>query len=544
MKDAYAEQARGLLDGGCDLLLVETIFDTLNAKAAIVAIEEVFEARGRRVPVMISVTITDQSGRTLSGQTVEAFWVVDRPRAARSRSGINCALGAREMRPYLADLAGVATCCVSCYPNAGLPNAFGQYDETPAETARLLKEFVAEGLVDVVGGCCGTTPDHIRAIAAEVASRARRAGRRPGPEGADRQSTYAGLEPFTIRPDSNFTMIGERTNVSGSARFRRLIKDGNLADARGRRARPGARRREPHRRQHGRGPARLRARDDGIPAPRRDRARDCPRAGDDRQLEVVGHRGRAPGHPGQAGRQLDQPQGGRSGLPPQGAARPPLRRGRRRHGVRRGRPGRHRRAEGADPPARLRPAHARGRLRRRTTSSSIPNVLAIGTGLEEHANYAVDFIEATRILKATCPGARVSGGISNLSFAFRGNDAVREAIHAVFLYHAIAAGLDMGIVNAGQLVVYEDIPADLRERVEDLVFNRRPDATERLVQFAGIGEGRGPAARRRPRVAGQRTVEARLAPRAGARRRGLHRGRRRGGARDAGRSRSPSSKGR
>jgi len=486
VRDAYAEQARGLLDGGCDLLLIETIFDTLNAKAAIVAVEEVFEARGGRVPVMISVTITDKSGRTLSGQTVEAFWASIahvRPFSV----GINCALGAREMRPYLIDLAGVATCFVSCYPNAGLPNAFGQYDEAPEETARLLTAFVAEGLVDVVGGCCGTTPDHIRAIATAVASERPR-GRRPGPDGADRQSTYAGLEPFTIRPDSNFTMIGERTNVSGSARFRRLIKDHNYTEAAAvalDQVRGGANLIDVNM-------------DEGLLdaehemteflhliATEPEIAR-VPVMIDSSKWSVL-----------EAGLQAIQGKPVVNSISLKEGEADFLRKAQLLH-----RYGAAAVVMAFDETGQADTVERKVQILQRAYGLLIreagfapqdivldPNVLAIGTGLEEHANYAMNFIEATRILKATCPGARVSGGISNLSFAFRGNDGVREAIHAVFLYHAIAAGLDMGIVNAGQLVVYEDIPADLRERVDDLVFNRRPDATERLVQFAETVKG-------------------------------------------------------
>jgi 5-methyltetrahydrofolate--homocysteine methyltransferase len=490
VKEAYAEQARGLLDGGCDLLLVETIFDTLNAKAALVAIDEVFEGRGSRVPIMISVTVADRSGRTLSGQNVEAFWVS----VAHARPysvGINCALGAREMRPFLADLARVSGGTrVSCYPNAGLPNAFGEYDEAPAETARLIREFADAGLVDIVGGCCGTTPDHIRAIAGALEGVRSRAARRavsaqpPEPE----FTRYAGLEVFTIRPDSNFTMIGERTNVSGSARFRRLVRDGQFADA------------ADVALDQVRGGANL------IDVNMDEGLLDSERA----MREFLNLIATEPGIARvpvmidsstwaviEAGLQSVQGKAIVNSISLKEGEADFLHKARlvRRYGAaavvmafdEAGQ------ADTVERKVQIL-QRAYGLLTRDAGFDPLdvvldPNVLAIGTGLEEHANYAVNFIEATRILKATCPGAKVSGGISNLSFAFRGNDAVREAIHAAFLYHAIQAGLDMGIVNPGQLMVYEDIEPALRERVEDLIFNRRPDATERLVEFAATVTG-------------------------------------------------------
>ncbi|HPW20066.1 MAG TPA: methionine synthase [Vicinamibacterales bacterium] len=491
VKAAYAEQARGLLDGGCDLLLLETIFDTLNAKAALAAIDELFEARGSRAPVLISVTVADRSGRTLSGQDVEAFWVS----VAHARPysvGINCALGAREMRPFLADLARVAgNTRVSCYPNAGLPNAFGEYDEAPAETAALLREFADAGLVDIVGGCCGTTPDHIRAIAGAVAGVRSRAARRAASGAAPGAacSQYAGLEAYTIRPDGTFTVIGERTNVSGSARFRRLIRDGQFAAA----AEVAL--------DQVRGGANILDvnMDEGLldseramreflafiasePAVAR-----VPVMIDSSKWSVI-----------EAGLQSVQGKALVNSISLKEGEADFLRKARliHRYGAaavvmafdERGQ------ADTVDRRVQIL-QRAYGLLTRDAGFDPLdvvldPNVLAIGTGLEEHADYAVDFIEAVRILKATCPGAKTSGGISNLSFAFRGNDAVREAMHAAFLYHAIQAGLDMGIVNAGQLAVYEDIEPGLRERVEDLIFNRRADATERLVQYAATISGR------------------------------------------------------
>ena len=425
---------------------------------------------------MISVTITDRSGRTLSGQTLDAFYVVDR-HAQPFSVGINCALGARDMRPYLAELARIADCYVSCYPNAGLPNAFGEYDEQPDETGALLRDFAASGFVNIVGGCCGTTPGSHQGDCAAIEGvrrgRCRReAGRRrsgsdadpstaipdPDPGPGSRLRQFSGLEPLTIRPDSNFQMIGERTNVTGSAKFARLIKAGNYAEA----VRVAL--------DQVRGGANLIDvnMDEGMLdseqamttflnyiATEPEIAR-VPIMIDSSKWSVL-----------EAGLKCVQGKAvvnsislkeGEARLPAEGADGPALRRRRGRDGVRRDRPGRHDRAEGRDLPARLQAADRAGRLRSVTTSSSIPNILAIATGLEEHNDYAINFIEATRIIKATCPGVKISGGVSNLSFSFRGNDVVREAIHSAFLYHAIKAGMDMGIVNAGQLVVYEDIP--------------------------------------------------------------------------------------
>jgi 5-methyltetrahydrofolate--homocysteine methyltransferase len=492
LRDAYAEQARGLLDGGCDTLLLETIFDTLNAKAALVAIENVFEVRGSRVPVMISVTITDKSGRTLTGQTIEAFWV-SIAHARPLSVGINCALGAREMRPYLADLSAVAPCYVSAYPNAGLPNAFGGYDERPEDTAAFLREFAEAGLVDIVGGCCGTTPAHIQAIAGAVRGISPRTARRTAavPSDAGPRSgltQVAGLEVYTFRPDANFTMVGERTNVSGSARFRRLIRDGKLAEATSvalEQVRGGANILDINM-DEGLLDSEAAMREFlNLVAAEPEIVR-LPFMIDSSKWSVI-----------EAGLQSIQGKPIVNSISLKEGESDFLAKARllRRHGAaaivmafdEAGQ------ADTAERKVQIL-QRAYGLLTREAGFDPFdiildPNVLTIGTGLDEHRTYAIDFIEATRILKATCPGAKISGGISNLSFAFRGNDLVREAIHAAFLYHAIRAGLDMGIVNAGQLTVYQDIPPDLLERVEDLIFNRRPDATERLVQFAGSVRG-------------------------------------------------------
>jgi 5-methyltetrahydrofolate--homocysteine methyltransferase len=491
---AYKEQVRGLVDGGCDLILLETIFDTLNAKAAIVAIEEVFEATGVRLPLMISVTVTDRSGRTLSGQMIDAFWV-SIAHARPFSVGINCALGARDMRPYLAELARIAGCWVSCYPNAGLPNPFGQYDELPHDTAAYLREFAESGFVNIVGGCCGTTPEHIAAIAETVRGLPPRAFD-PGSRGQDgapdavRYTQFAGLEALTIRPDANFQMIGERTNVSGSVRFARLIRSENYAEA----ARVAL--------EQVRGGANLLDvnMDEGMLDSERamteflnyiatepEIAR-LPFVIDSSKWSVI-----LAGLKCVQGKPVVNSISLKEGEAEFLAKAAVI----RRYGA------------GVvvmafDEQGQADTVERKVAICQRAYAlltgpagfepSDIifdPNILAIATGLEEHNQYAVNFIEATRIIKASCPGAKVSGGVSNLSFSFRGNDAVREAIHSAFLYHAIKAGLDMGIVNAGQLVVYEDIPKDLLERVEDIIFNRRPDATERMVEFAAAVKGGG-----------------------------------------------------
>jgi 5-methyltetrahydrofolate--homocysteine methyltransferase len=499
---AYEEQVRGLIEGGSDVLLLETIFDTLNAKAGIVAIENVFEQIGRRLPLLISVTITDRSGRTLSGQTLDAFYTSIR-HARPFSVGINCAIGARDMRPYLAELARIAECYVSSYPNAGLPNAFGQYDELPDETAALLRDFAESGFVNILGGCCGTTPDHIRAVAKAVAGVASRplpadswllergapnAERRaPSPE---HHSVFSGLETLTIRPDSNFQMIGERTNVTGSARFARLIKSGNYAEA----VQVAA--------DQVRGGANLIDvnMDEGMLdseqamttflnyiATEPEIAR-VPVVVDSSKWSVI-----------EAGLKCVQGKGVVNSISLKEGEADFLHKARtvKKFGA------------GVvvmafDEVGQADTITRKVEICQRAYKLLVeqadfdpsdiifdPNILAIATGLEEHNDYAINFIEATRIIKATCPGVKVSGGVSNLSFSFRGNDVVREAIHSAFLFHAIKAGMDMGIVNAGQLVVYEDIPADLLERVEDVIFNRRPDATERLVQFAESVKGSG-----------------------------------------------------
>ena len=504
---SYRDQVRGLLDGGVDILLLETIFDTLNAKAAIAAIVDECESRGADVPLMISVTVTDRSGRTLSGQTLDAFYTSIR-HARPFSVGLNCALGAEQMRPYLAELARIVDGYVSCYPNAGLPNAFGDYDEQPQDTSRLLRDFAAAGFVDIVGGCCGTTPNHVAAIAAAVEGFEPRARVRTD-LGSTRFTEFAGLETLTIRPDSNFIMIGERTNVTGSKRFARLITSGDYTgalDVALEQVRGGANIIDVNMDEGMLDSEAAMTRFLNLIATEPEIAR-LPIMIDSSKWSVL-----------EAGLKCVQGKAIVNSISLKEGEDEFLRKARiiRRFGAaivvmafdEHGQ---------ADTVARKVAVCQRAyRLlleRAGFEPHDIifdPNVLAVATGLEEHNDYGVNFIEATRIIKATCPGAKVSGGISNLSFSFRGNDGVREAMHSAFLYHAIRAGLDMAIVNAGQLVVYEEIAPDLLERVEDVILNRRPDATERLVEFAE--QVRGGAAQKQADLSWRNgSVEQRLA---------------------------------
>ncbi|WP_413774478.1 methionine synthase [Micropruina sonneratiae] len=475
--EAYLEQAHGLVDGGADVLLIETIFDTLNAKAAIFALETLFEQQGRRWPVILSGTITDASGRTLSGQVTEAFY--NSIRHVRPLAvGLNCALGAEEMRPYVAELSRVADCFVSCYPNAGLPNAFGEYDQTPEQMASIVAGFAADGLVNVLGGCCGTTPEHIEAIVAAARDSAPRTPAEPAPA-----MRLAGLEPLTIDADSLFVNVGERTNITGSARFRRLITEGDYPTAL-----------EVARQQVESGAQVIdinmdEGMIDGVAAMDRfcklissepDICR-VPVMVDSSKWDVI-----------EAGLRCLQGKPIVNSISMKEGVEPFVEHARlcRKYGAAivvmafdaTGQ---------ADTLQRRKDVCAEAyRILRDEVGFPVediifdPNIFAVGTGIDEHANYGVDFIEATRWIKANLPGALVSGGVSNVSFSFRGNNPVREAIHAVFLFHAIAAGMDMGIVNAGALAVYDEIDPGLRERIEDVVLNRRPDATERLLEIA------------------------------------------------------------
>ena len=488
MKEAYVEQVRGLIDGGVDILMVETIFDTLNAKAAIVAIHEVFAERSIELPVMISVTITDRSGRTLSGQTIDGFWA-SIAHARPFSVGINCALGAREMRPYLAELSRSADTYISCYPNAGLPNAFGEYDQSPEETGVLLGEFATSGFVNLLGGCCGTTPDHIRAVVKAVEGVPPREVRSSA-EDRGTHSQFSGLEQLVVRPDSNFLMIGERTNVTGSRRFSRLIKEDDYAAA----AEVAA--------EQVRGGANIVDvnMDEGmldseatmtrfllLIATEPEIAR-VPVMIDSSKWTVI-----------EAGLKCVQGKSIVNSISLKEGEDDFLEKARliRRYGAAMVVMAfdEHGQADTIERKVEICSRAYRLLTERADVAPADiifdPNILAIATGLEEHNEYAVNFIEATRLIKQRCPGVKVSGGVSNLSFSFRGNDVVREAMHSVFLYHATQAGMDMGIVNAGQLVVYEDISPELLTHVEDVIFNRREDATERMVTFAEGVRGTG-----------------------------------------------------
>ncbi|WP_231961527.1 methionine synthase [Pedococcus dokdonensis] len=475
--EAYLEQARGLVDGGSDLLIVETIFDTLNAKAAIFALETLFEEHDRRWPVIISGTITDASGRTLSGQVTEAFW--NSVRHARPLAvGLNCALGAAEMRPYAAELARVADTFVSCYPNAGLPNAFGEYDETPDAMAAVVGEFAEAGLVNLLGGCCGTTPDHIAAIAKAAADQKPRVPVEVAPA-----LRLSGLEPLTVTEESLFVNVGERTNITGSARFRKLIQAedyGTALNVARQQVESGAQVIDINMDE---------GMIDGVAAMDRfvklvatepDISR-VPLMVDSSKWEVI-----------EAGLKCVQGKPIVNSISMKEGVEPFVEHARlcRKYGAAIV-------VMAFDEDGQADSLQRRKEICQRAydiltkevgfPAEDIifdPNIFAVATGIEEHAAYGTDFIEATRWIKENLPGALVSGGVSNVSFSFRGNNAVREAIHAVFLYHAIKAGMDMGIVNAGALVVYDQVDPELRERIEDVVLNRRPDSTERLLEIA------------------------------------------------------------
>ncbi|MGW5410816.1 methionine synthase [Actinomadura geliboluensis] len=480
VKESYAQQIAGLAEGGVDLLLIETIFDTLNAKAAIAAAREV----APELPLWISVTIVDLSGRTLSGQTVEAFWR-SIEHADPLAVGVNCSLGAAEMRPHVEELARIAGTYVASHPNAGLPNAFGGYDQTPEETGALLRDFAESGLVNLVGGCCGTGPAHIAKIAEAVRGLAPREVARPA-----KASRFSGLEPFEIGADTGFIMIGERTNVTGSKRFRKLIEAGDhqaAVDVALEQVRGGAN-----------------LLDVNMDADLLDSEREMttflnliatepevariPIMVDSSRWSVL-----------EAGLKTVQGKGVVNSISLKEGEEPFLAQARRIRDFGAGvvvmafdETGQ---ADTADRKVEI-CARAYDLLTQKIgfPAEDIifdPNVLAVATGIEEHNGYAKAFIDALPRIKERCPGARTSGGISNLSFSFRGNEVVREAMHSAFLLHAVRAGLDMGIVNAGQLAVYEDIPAELLELVEDVLFDRRPDATDRLVAFAETVKGKG-----------------------------------------------------
>jgi 5-methyltetrahydrofolate--homocysteine methyltransferase len=477
---SYAEQIQGLADGGVDLLMVETIFDTLNAKAAVAAAREV----APHLPLWISVTIVDLSGRTLSGQTVEAFW-----RAVEHADpmivGVNCSLGAKEMRPHIADLARLAGTYTACHPNAGLPNAFGGYDQTPQETGALLADFVTSGMVNIVGGCCGTTPPHIAEIAKAVTDLAPRDVPVPTPT-----TRFSGLEPFEIGADTGFVMIGERTNVTGSARFRRLIEGDDhqsAVDVALEQVRGGANLLDVNMDADLLDSEQAMTTFLNLIATEPEVAR-IPIMVDSSRWSVL-----------QAGLKCVQGKGVVNSISLKEGEESFLEQARRIRDFGAGVVVMAFDEQGqADTTERK--VEICGRAYDLLTREAgfapediifDPNVLAVATGIAEHNGYAKAFIDALPLIKKRCPGARTSGGISNLSFSFRGNNLVREAMHSAFLLHAVRAGLDMGIVNAGQLAVYEDIPADLLELVEDVLFDRRPDATDRLVSYAETVRGSG-----------------------------------------------------
>ncbi|MDN5892603.1 MAG: methionine synthase [Nocardioides sp.] len=474
---AYLEQAGGLVDGGADILLIETIFDTLNAKAAIFALETLFEERGRRWPVIISGTITDASGRTLTGQVTEAFWNSIRhvnPLAV----GLNCALGAAEMRQYVAELSRIADCYVSCYPNAGLPNEFGEYDESPEDMSAIIKEFAESGLVNFLGGCCGTTPEHVTAIAQAAEGLAPRV-----PVEVHPAMRLSGLEPFNIDDDSLFVNVGERTNITGSARFRNLIKDGDYDTAltvATQQVENGAQVIDVNMDE---------GMIDGVAAMDRflklvasepDISR-VPIMVDSSKWEVL-----------EAGLKCIQGKAIVNSISMKEGEDKFREQARlcRKYGAAVVVMAFDEEGQADNLERRIEICERAYRILVDEVGFPAedivfdPNCFALATGIEEHANYGVDFIEAARWITDNLPHVRISGGISNASFSFRGNNPVREAIHAVYLFHAIRAGLSMGIVNAGALVVYDQIDPELRERIEDVVLNRRPDAAERLLEIA------------------------------------------------------------
>ena len=494
LKETYYEATKALVDGGADIILIETIFDTLNAKAAAFAVQSYFEESGNTRPVMISGTITDASGRTLSGQTAEAFFNSLRHIKPISL-GFNCALGAKQLRQYVEELAGTADCYVNAHPNAGLPNEFGEYDESPEDMARELGEWAASGFLNIIGGCCGTTPPHIKAIAEAVA-------KFPPRKKVDNNFVLrlSGLEPCNITEDSLFVNVGERTNVTGSAKFKRLILEEQYDEA-------------------------------------LDVARDQVESGA-QVIDINMDEGMLDGEQAMVtflNLIASEPDISRVPIMIDSSKWPIIEAGLKRIqgkgivnsiSMKEGEDAFIENArlcrkygaaiivmafdESGQADTQARKVEICTRAYRVLTEQVgfppediifDPNIFAVATGIEEHNSYGVDFIEATRNIKQTLPHARISGGVSNVSFSFRGNNPVREAIHAVFLYHAIKAGMDMGIVNAGQLAIYDELPEELREAVEDVVLNRREDSTERLLDIAGKYKGDGSTAEKKEDLA-------------------------------------------
>jgi 5-methyltetrahydrofolate--homocysteine methyltransferase len=481
---AYYEQARGLADGGCDIFLVETVFDTLNCKAALFAIDQYCEEQGVQYPVMVSGTITDASGRTLSGQTVEAFWISVSHMPLFS-VGLNCALGAKEMRPYVEALSKIANCYISAYPNAGLPNEFGEYDETPADMAEDVYGFVRDGFCNIVGGCCGTTPEHIADMAQRVANFKPRTLTAPATN-----TMLSGLEPLIITEFTNFVNVGERTNVTGSKAFARLIREENYVAAL-----------EVARQQVEGGAQIIDVNmDEGLLdsvfamnkflnllAAEPDIAK-LPIMLDSSKFEVL-----------ETGLKCLQGKGIVNSISMKEGEESFIRQAKivKRYGAAVVVMAFDELGQADTIERKVSICHRAYKILTEQVGYAPqdiifdPNIFAVATGIEEHNDYAINFIEATRQIKALMPDVKISGGVSNISFSFRGNDKVREAMHSAFLFHAIKAGMDMGIVNAGMIEVYEEIPKDLLELVEDVLFNRRPDSTERLTTYAEQVKGDG-----------------------------------------------------
>ena len=481
---AYYEQARGLVDGGADLLLVETVFDTLNCKAALFAINNLKHERSLDIPVMVSGTITDASGRTLSGQTPEAFWVSIK-HADLFSVGLNCALGAEELRPHLEALANIADINISAYPNAGLPNEFGEYDQTPDEMKEYIKDFVESGFVNIIGGCCGTTPDHINAMAEAVKDLSPRS--KPV---KNQLSSYSGLEPLLVRENINFINVGERTNVTGSRKFARLIKEKNYTEALSV---------AQHQVEGGAQVIDVNM-DEGLLDSKEEMKEflnmlmsepdicKLPIMIDSSKWEVI-----------EAGLKCVQGKCIVNSISLKEGEEQFIKHARlvKNYGAAAV-------VMAFDEDGQADTTERKVEICQRaykilteqvgwdpTDIIFDPNIFAVATGIPEHNEYAINFIEATRIIKETCPGAKISGGVSNISFSFRGNNAVREAMHSAFLYHAVKAGMDMGIVNAGMMEVYEEVPKDLLVLVEDVLFNRTENATEALTEYAETITGGG-----------------------------------------------------
>ncbi|MDC0230678.1 methionine synthase [Aureispira] len=481
---AYYEQARGLADGGCDLFLVETIFDTLNCKAALFAIDQYCEETGKEYPVMVSGTITDASGRTLSGQTVEAFWI-SVSHANLFSVGLNCALGATEMRPHIEALSNISDCYISAYPNAGLPNEFGEYDQDSKEMSNYIKDFATSGFVNIIGGCCGTSPEHIQCMAETVE------GITPRKKNdSTKYAQYSGLEPLIVRENLNFINVGERTNVTGSRKFARLIKNGNYEDALS------------VARQQVEGGAQVIDvnMDEGLLnskeamvtflnliAAEPDISK-LPIMIDSSKWEVI-----------EAGLKCVQGKSIVNSISMKEGKDAFIKHAKlcKRYGAAMIVMAFDEQGQADTTERKVEICHLAYKILTEEVGVKPqdiifdPNIFAIGTGIEEHSNYGVYFIEACREIKQLMPNVKISGGVSNISFSFRGNNIIREAIHSVFLYHAINAGMDMGIVNAGMMEIYEDIPKELLRLVENLLFNKNPDATDRLMEFAEKVKGQG-----------------------------------------------------